>query len=123
MKSKDEYNESSDEDETPVKAKSQNNGVQQTDLAKWKKFNRLEQKTKVFIIKGGYHDLRRALVDRGWVENTDYSSPCFDFKWTCKVAAVIFSLSLSLFNIWFIIGYLLDRCRTLIMRISLSSKW
>jgi len=85
MKSKDEYNESSDEDETPVKAKSQNNGVQQTDLAKWKKFNRLEQKTKVFIIKGGYHDLRRALVDRGWVENTDYSSPCFDFKWTCKV--------------------------------------
>jgi len=103
MKSKDEYNESSDEDETPVKAKSQNNGVQQTDLAKWKKFNRLEQKTKVFIIKGGYHDLRRALVDRGWVENTDYSSPCFDFKWTCKVAAVIFSLSLYL-----IFGLLLD---------------
>lgn len=32
--------------------------------------------------------MRRALLDRGWVENPDYFSPCFDFKWTCKVQDV-----------------------------------
>ncbi|KAL4504141.1 hypothetical protein ABPG72_020979 [Tetrahymena utriculariae] len=84
-KQKDEE-ESSDDDETPVKQKSNNqNAVQQTDLAKWKKYNRLDPKTKVFIIKGGYGDLRKALQERGWVENPDYFSPCFDLKWTCKV--------------------------------------
>lgn len=40
---------------------------------------------KVYIVKGGYRDLKRALEDRGWVENPDYFSPCFDFKWTCKL--------------------------------------
>jgi hypothetical protein len=39
----------------------------------------------VFIIKGGYHDLREKLVERGFYENEDVYSPFFDFKWTCKV--------------------------------------
>ncbi len=39
---------------------------------------------KVFIIIGGYMDLRRALEDRGWVENPDPYSKDFHLKWTCK---------------------------------------
>ncbi len=29
--------------------------------------------------------MKQALFKRGWVENPDVWSPCFDFKWTCKV--------------------------------------
>ena len=37
------------------------------------------------MIKGGtYYRLRKALLDRGWVENKDRESPCFDFKWVVK---------------------------------------
>jgi hypothetical protein len=28
--------------------------------------------------------MKVALEDRGWFENKDYRSPCFDLKWTCK---------------------------------------
>lgn len=38
-------------------------------LEEWKKKQRLPEATKVFIIKGGYGDLKRALLNRGWVEN------------------------------------------------------
>ena len=39
-----------------------------TDMAEWKKRNRVDKKTKVFIIKGGtYYMMRKALEDRGWV--------------------------------------------------------
>ena len=40
-----------------------------TDMKKWKKKNRVDPDTKVFIIKGGYSDVKRALKSRGWVEN------------------------------------------------------
>lgn len=53
-----------------------------TDMKEWKKKNRLEPDSKVFIIKGGYQDVRKALKARGWVENKDKDSPCFDFLWT-----------------------------------------
>jgi len=33
-------------------------------------------------VKGGYHELREALDARGWVENPDPYSNCFDLKWT-----------------------------------------
>ena len=35
-----------------------------TDLNEWKKKNRLEQGEKVFIITGGYGDLKKALMER-----------------------------------------------------------
>lgn len=54
-------------------------------LLEWKRNNDVDPKTKVFIIKGGYHDLRAALLERGWVENTEWQSTCFDIKWTSKV--------------------------------------
>ena len=41
-------------------------------------------KTKIFIIKGGYRGIREALEERGWYENENIHSPCFDLKWTCK---------------------------------------
>lgn len=45
---------------------------------------------KVFIIKGGYHDLRNALLERGWVENYDKKSNFFDLKWTTKISDINF---------------------------------
>ena len=56
-----------------------------TDLSQWKRKNRLEESGKVFIITGGYADLKRALKERGWVQNPDYNSPCFDFKFTLQI--------------------------------------
>lgn len=38
-----------------------------TDMKEWKKKNRVEPDTKVFIVKGGYGDVKRALKRRGWV--------------------------------------------------------
>lgn len=29
-------------------------------------------------------DVKRALKKRGWIENKDKDSPCFDLKWTLK---------------------------------------
>jgi tubulin monoglycylase TTLL3/8 len=53
-------------------------------MAQWKKKNRVDENTKVFIIKGGYGDVKRALKRRGWVENKDKESCCYDLKWTLK---------------------------------------
>lgn len=55
-----------------------------TDMATWKKKNRVDEQTKVFIVRGGYGDVKRALKQRGWVENKDKESVCFDLKWTLK---------------------------------------
>ena len=66
-----------------VPAKVIKEGPKITDMKEWKKKNRVDPKTKVFIIKGQkYPPLREALYERGWVENTDKTSPCFDLKWT-----------------------------------------
>jgi hypothetical protein len=35
----------------------------------WKKKNGVGFNQKVFIIKGGYAELRRALAEKGWYEN------------------------------------------------------
>lgn len=53
-------------------------------MKEWKKKNRVDPDTKVFIIKGGYKDIRTALKNRGWVHNKDPESPCFDLMWTLK---------------------------------------
>lgn len=60
-----------------------------TDLQTWKKKNRVDADTKVFIIKGGYGDIRRALKQRGWVENKERDSPCYDFLWTLMTKDVV----------------------------------
>jgi hypothetical protein len=55
-----------------------------TEVSTWKKRKMLADITKIFIIKGGYGDIKTALLDRGWVENTDKDSNIFDLKWTLK---------------------------------------
>ena len=60
-----------------------------TDMKEWKKKNKVDPDTKVFIVKGGYGDVRRALRARGWVENKDKESPCFDFLWTLMTKDVV----------------------------------
>ena len=55
-----------------------------TDLNQWKKKNRLEADEKVFIVTGGYPELKKALRERGWVQNPDVNSPCFNLKYTLQ---------------------------------------
>ena len=37
---------------------------------------------------GPYPDIKKALLHRGWVQNVDRHSPCFDFKWTLKAKQI-----------------------------------
>lgn len=53
-------------------------------MVTWKKKYKVDEETKVFICTGGYPDIKRALKKRGWVENKEHCSPCFDFKWVLK---------------------------------------
>ena len=41
------------------------------EIDQWKRLNRVDAETKVFIVKGGWRDIREALIKRGWVENKD----------------------------------------------------
>lgn len=40
---------------------------------------------KIFIVVGGYDDLKEAFKSRGWTENNNPTSLRFDFKWTLKI--------------------------------------
>ncbi len=62
-----------------------------TDLQTWKRKLKLEESARVFIIMGGYPDIRRALKRRGWVENKQKHSVCFDLKWTLKAKDIDYS--------------------------------
>ena len=53
-------------------------------VGEWLKKNRLPAKTKVFIISNGYKCIKKALKNRGWVQNPNYFSPCFHLKFTLK---------------------------------------
>ncbi len=39
------------------------------DFATWKRRNGVGLNQKVFIVKGGYAELRKTLIDKGWYEN------------------------------------------------------
>ncbi|KAL4510195.1 hypothetical protein ABPG72_010388 [Tetrahymena utriculariae] len=51
-------------------------------MAEWKKKQRIPSDSKIFIIMGGYKDFKKALLKRGWIQNPQTNSPCFDLKWT-----------------------------------------
>ena len=53
-------------------------------MQQWKKKHRLDPKTKVFIVSGGYKSVKKALIERGWYRNKDEKSQCFDLKWVLK---------------------------------------
>lgn len=57
-------------------------------MATWKRKNGVGFNQKVFIIKGGYQELRRTLLDKGWAENEEVRSPFFDLKWTTKICDI-----------------------------------
>ena len=59
--------------------------IQITDYKEWCKRNKVGKGQRVFIIKGPYNDVRKALLNRGWFENKDVESPVFDFKWCLKM--------------------------------------
>ena len=63
-----------------------------TDMQTWKKKNKIDEKSKIFIITGGYVDIRRALLKRGWIENKEKESPCFDLKWALKIKEIDFNI-------------------------------
>lgn len=54
------------------------------DIDLWIKKQRLPSDSKVFIVTGGYNDIKRSLRKRGWVENPDTRSPCFTFRWSLQ---------------------------------------
>lgn len=54
----------------------------------WKKRNGVGLNQKVFIIKGGYRQLRETLLSKGWAENEDVKSKFFDMKWTTKICDI-----------------------------------
>ena len=60
----------------------------QIDMQTWKRRNGVGFYQKVFIIKGGYAELRRTLLEKGWYENEDVWSPHFDFKWTTRICDI-----------------------------------
>ena len=45
---------------------------------------RLQPDTQVFIVTGGYGGIKKALYARGWVQNPDPTSPCFNLKWVLQ---------------------------------------
>jgi tubulin monoglycylase TTLL3/8 len=47
----------------------------------WKLNNNISIDKKVFIICGNYPDVRKAFLQRGWIENADQESIYFDLKW------------------------------------------
>ena len=55
-----------------------------SDIQLWKKWNKIDNKTKIFIVDKSYHTIREALEEWGWFENPDSTSNCFDFKFVIK---------------------------------------
>lgn len=51
--------------------------------AMYRKRFSLDRKTKIFICKQ-YFSFKKALLERGWHENTDFNSPVFHLKFTIK---------------------------------------
>jgi hypothetical protein len=51
-------------------------------MDEWKKFRHVNPEKRVFQVLGGYPDLRRAMLARGWVENANPDSCYWDFKWS-----------------------------------------
>ena len=66
------------------KSKKKQKFVKITDMAQWKKKNRIDENTKVFIVSGGYSTIKKELLARGWFRNQDTKSTCFDLKWILK---------------------------------------
>jgi hypothetical protein len=54
----------------------------------WRHKNRVPPGAKIFTMSGSYQDVRDSLTRRGWYENCDVASSCFDLKWCLKAADI-----------------------------------
>ena len=45
---------------------------------------------KRFIITGGFQAVRKTLINRGWIEESDETSLDFDLKWTLRTSEIDF---------------------------------
>jgi len=59
-------------------------------MAEWRKKAKIDESTRIFIVAWGYGDIKKALRKRGWVENKDLNSNCYDFKWTLMIKEIDF---------------------------------
>ena len=64
----------------------------------WKITNNYSLNSKVFIIAGNYPDIRKALLQRGWIENLDAESTFFDLKWSRNARVPSNLLEWQLYN-------------------------
>ena len=64
----------------------------------WKISNNINNDLKVFIIAGNYPDIRKSLLQRGWVENIDAESTYFDLKWSRNARVPSNLLDWQLYN-------------------------
>ena len=55
----------------------------QTEWILFRRKHNLDKKERIFICKG-YTSFKKALLERGWIENTDYNSHVFHLKFTVK---------------------------------------
>ena len=55
-----------------------------TDMKIWKKRHQLEEEAKVFVVDNGYNHLKKTLKKRGWIQNKDVNSVCYDLKWLLR---------------------------------------
>eukprot|EP00736_Rhodelphis_marinus_P002754 Rmarinus@m.9867 len=62
-----------------------------TEYATWKRRHNIPVDAKVFLMASEYPEVRRALLARGWKENTKSESGCFDLVWGSR-ESIDFSL-------------------------------
>jgi hypothetical protein len=53
-------------------------------LAAWRRRAGLAPGARVFVLTGPFPDARAALAARGWAENPDPASACFQLKWSLR---------------------------------------
>mmetsp|Transcript_21877 Transcript_21877/g.49886 ORF Transcript_21877/g.49886 Transcript_21877/m.49886 type:complete len:804 (-) Transcript_21877:18-2429(-) len=91
-------------------------------LSDWKKHYQCHQDRRVFICAGGYPDFRQAMLNRGWYQNPDKTSPHFDLKW-----GMVSNIDFPNLQPHQIVNHF-DRCRDLTTKVGLtlslrSSPW
>jgi len=61
-------------------------------LDDWKRYHQIPLETKIYSISGGYADFQNALDRRGWIENPEPESYCFDLRWCLRANQIDFEL-------------------------------
>lgn len=65
----------------PAKGASSSTRTFQAEMEEWRRRNGVPAEAKVFSITGAFPGIRKALVARGWHENEDRQSQCWDLRY------------------------------------------